>query len=90
MTLVWMEFENIALKHCGSFKIGYVNRNSVGGFKYYEIKSWLLSGRFDILVISETKIDASFPDNQFHIDGYRLCHNYTQAGSRGLMFTLRQ
>ena len=89
VTSVWTEFDNIARKHRGNFKIGHVNANSVGGFKLYEIKTWLLSGRFDVLVISETKIDASFPDSQFHIDGYRLCRNDRQAGGGGLMIYVR-
>ena len=50
-----------------------------------EIKRWLLSGRFDIIVISETKIDNSFPDSQFQIDGYRLCRSDRKAGGGGLM-----
>ncbi|PFX18374.1 Transforming growth factor beta-2 [Stylophora pistillata] len=86
---VWTEFDNIARKHRGNFKIGHINVNSVGGFKFYEIKTWLLSGRFDVLVISETKTDASFPDSQFHIDGYRLCRKDRQAGGRGLMIYVR-
>lgn len=86
---VWTEFDNIARKHRGNFKIGHINVNSVGGFKFYEIKTWLLSGRFDVLVISETKIDASFPDSQFHIDGYRLCRKDRQAGGGGLMIYVK-
>ena len=76
VTSVWTGFDNIARKPCGNFNIGHFN-----GFKFYEIKTWLLSGRFDILGISETKIDASFPDSQFYTDGYCLCHNKRHAGS---------
>ena len=61
---MWIEFDNIAQKYRLNFKLGHVNANSIGGFKFYEIRTWLLSGRFDILVISETKIDGSFPDSQ--------------------------
>lgn len=89
VTSVWTEFDNIARKHRGNFKIGLVNANSVRGFKFYEVITWLLSGRFDVLVISETKIDASFLDSQFHINGYRLCHNDRQAGGGGLMIYVR-
>lgn len=85
VTSVWAEFDNIARKHSENLKISHINPNSVGGFKFYEIKSWLLSSRFDILVIYETKIDASFADIQFHIDGYRLCRNDRWAGGGGLM-----
>ena len=34
-TTVWAEFDNIARKHRGNFKIGHINSNSrVGGFKF--------------------------------------------------------
>ena len=89
VTSVWTEFDNIARKHRGNFKIAHVNASSIGGFKFYEIKTWLLPGRFDVLVISETKIDASFAESQFHIEGYRLFRNDRQAGGGGLMIYVR-
>ena len=58
VTSMWTEFDNIVQNYRLNFKLGHVNANSIGGFKFYEIRTWLLSGRFDILVISETKIDC--------------------------------
>ena len=78
-TSVCTEFDNIAQNYRSNFKIGHVNANSIGGFKFYEIRTWLLSGRFDILVISETNIDGSFPDSQFQVKGYRLCQSDRKA-----------
>lgn len=49
---MWTEIDNIAQKYRLNLKLGQVNANSIGGFKFYEIRTWLLSGRFDILVIS--------------------------------------
>lgn len=46
---------------------------TIAGFKFFEVKYWLLEGKFDILVLSETKLDSSFPDSQFMVTGYRLC-----------------
>ena len=86
---VWDEFDSIARNYCKNFNIGHVNANSIGGFKFYEIKSWLLSWRFNIIVISKTKIDKSFPDSQFQIDGYRLCRSDRKAGGGGLMIYVR-
>ena len=64
--------------------LGHVNANSIGGFKFYKVKTGLLSGRFDILVISETKIilDRSFPDSQFQVEGFRLSKRQ-EGQSRG-------
>ena len=70
---MWTEFDNTAQNYRLNFKLGHVNTNSIGGFKFYKIRTWLLSGRFDILVISETKIDGSFPDSQFQVEGFCLC-----------------
>ena len=61
----------------------------LGDSSFYEIRTWLLSGRFDILVISETKIDGSFPDSQFQVEGFRLCRSDRKAGGRGLMIYVR-
>ena len=86
---MWTEFDNTAQNYRLNFKLGHVNANSIGGFKFYEIRTWLLSGRFDILVISETKIDGSFPDSQFQVEGFRLCRSDRKAGGEGLMIYVR-
>ena len=57
---IWANFDKIVEYYWSNFKIQHINANGIGGFKFYEIKNWLLSGRFDVLVISETKIDARF------------------------------
>ena len=64
--------QDVLLPHQKNFKLAHLNVNSIAGFKFYEIKSWLLSRFFDVLVLTETKIDASLPDSQFAIDGYRF------------------
>ena len=61
----WSDFDQIARNNVSNFKLGHINANSIGGFKFHEIRSWLLSGRFDVLIISESKIDATFPDSMF-------------------------
>ena len=42
------------LKHRTNVKIGHINANFIAGVKFHENKTWLLDGRFDILVVSET------------------------------------
>ena len=90
ITSMWTEFDNIAQNYCLNFKLGHVNANSIGGFKCYKVKTWLLSDRFDILVISETKIilDGSFPDSQFQVEGFAFRSD--RKASRGeLMIYVR-
>ena len=50
---IWADFDEITKNHSFNFKIAHINANSIGGFKFYEIKTWLVSGRLDLLVISE-------------------------------------
>ena len=48
--------------------LGHLNTNStVGKFDYLKV---LIDNNIDILVLTETKIDSSFPNAQFRIDGF--------------------
>ena len=58
---------NLRKKNIGRLIIGHLNINSVRN-KFEELK-FLTQGRMDILMISETKLDESFPTNQFLIEG---------------------
>ncbi|CAH3046884.1 unnamed protein product, partial [Porites lobata] len=50
---------------------------------------WLLEGKFDILVLSETKLDCSFPDSQFMVAGYRMCRADRNIHGGGLLCYIR-
>ena len=43
----------------------------------------MVSEYSDILVIAETKIDTSFPTNQFLIGGFRSPYRFYVSGNRG-------
>ncbi len=44
--------------------------------KFEEITKWLGSKTIDILSIQETKIDKTFPNSQFNVEGFKLfCHD---------------
>ena len=66
------ELSTILRKYSKNLKIGHININSVAGFKFFELKSLILKSLFDIVVISECKVDHSFPDSHFYIKGFRL------------------
>ena len=51
--------------------IEYLNINSLGN-KINYLREVFLIWPIDIVCIDETKIDPSFPDTQFHSDGYQL------------------
>ena len=66
------EYEVLKQKYPKNLKIAHLNINSIAGFKFYEIKSWLLKGYFEVLILTETKLDTTLPDSQFTIAGYRF------------------
>ena len=59
---------NLKLKNTNILILGHLNINSiVGNFDHFKV---LIENNIDILVLTETKIDASFPNAQFRIDGF--------------------
>ena len=51
--------------------LSYLNINSLGG-KFDNLREFCFKTEVDILWIDETKIDLSYSDSQFHIDGYQF------------------
>ena len=51
--------------------MGYLNINSLDN-KINHLREVFLKCPFDVVCIDETKIDPSFPNSQFHIDGYQF------------------
>ena len=60
--------DELRKKNLGKIIIGHLNINSLRN-KFDEMKS-MIQGKADIFVVSETKIDESFPTCQFKIDGF--------------------
>ena len=64
--------ENVKLKNNHKLVIGNVNINSISKFHIYLFDNLklIIQGKVDVLVITQTKTDTSFPLNQFEIQGY--------------------
>ena len=60
--------------------LGHLNFNSVRN-KFETMKS-IIKGTFDVFLISDTKIDNSFPNSQFLIYGYRMFRCYRNCFGR--------
>ena len=59
----------LRIQNLGRIVIGSLNVNSlVGKFDELKIK---VKGKVDILILTETKLDHSFPTAQFYIEGYK-------------------
>ena len=61
--------KNIRINNMKNVIIGQLNINSIRN--KFESLAELMRGNLDILVITETKLDHTFPDKQFLIPGYR-------------------
>ena len=57
-------------KYPNKLMIGHVNINYIRD--KFEILRSILSEVLDVLVITETKLDDSFPKQQFHIEGFNI------------------
>ena len=62
------ELRNLRLNTLGRVIVGYLNINLIRN-KLDPLKE-IVSKNIDILMVAETKLDASFPKEQFFIEGY--------------------
>ena len=81
---IWKILSQHSAKHCviGSFHI-----NSLGN-KFSEVMEWIQA--FEILTIQETKLDKSFPDSQFAIDGYNMFRRDRKKVGGGILVYIRR
>ena len=84
------ELSTILRKYSKNLKIGHININSVAGSKFFELKSLILKSLFDIVVISECKVDHSFPDSHFYIKGFRLYRKDRDRFGGGVFIYVRR
>ena len=61
--------------------IGHININSIRNKS--EMFSNSIKGNLDILMISETKLDSTFPSNQFTVEGYLAPIRFDRNGRGG-------
>ena len=72
-----MDLKAIHLKNVNKLIIAHLNINSLRN--KFEFPISLIKDNIDVLMISETKLDESFPTSQFMINGFsapfRLARN---------------
>ena len=69
--------------------IGHININSIRN-KFEPLVSFI-NNNLDILMISETKIDDTFPDSQFLIEGFSVPYRLDRtAKGRGILLYIRE
>ena len=77
-----MDLKALHLKNVNKLILAHLNINSLRNKFQFLIS--LIKDNIDVLMISETKLDGSFPTSQFMINGFsapfRLDRNYKSGG----------
>ena len=71
----------------GRVIMGHLTINSLRN-KFEALKT-LIQGKVDIFVVSETKLDESFPQSQFTIDGFSTPFRLDRNDGGGIIFYVR-
>ena len=80
--------ENIRSKNTNRLIIAQLNINSLR-YKFDSLAE-ILRSNVDIILISETKIDSSFPTAQFKIEGYTTYRLDRNSNGGGTLLYVRQ
>ena len=68
--------------------LGHLNINSLRN-KFESITD-VIQGTFDIFLLSESKIDESFPDKQFRLNNYKIFRKDRNRYGGGIMFYVNE
>ena len=68
--------------------MGHLNINLVRN--KFEALSYIIDNNIDLLLISETKLDDSFPTAQFQMKGFSVPNRYDRNGKGGGLLYIRQ
>ena len=79
------KFKNFRLKNPNRLIIAQININFLSN--KFDSLVRMLHNSLDILLISETKLDSSFPTAQFQIEGYTT---YRNANGGGIILYIRE
>ncbi len=81
--------QELKLKCNKNVVISHINVNSIRN-KFDNLRN-IIAGNVDILLVSETKLDDSFPAKQFLIEGYSLPFRLDRSGrAGGLLLFVRE
>ena len=81
---LFSEVKNYKLENQKNITISHLNVNSLRN-KFISTEE-LIKSKLDIFLVSETKIDHSFPNQQFSIDGYKIYRRDRNSFGGGLLF----
>ena len=73
--------KNLRVKYFNKIIMRHFNITSIKN--KFKLLSSLIGGKIDILLISETKLDVTFPANQFFIQGYSTVYRFDRKDKGG-------
>ena len=79
----WEQLKSFRVNHKKQMIFGHLNINSLRK-KFYELKDMLADNVIDIVFLSETKLDESFPPPQFNVNGFSHHRNDRNGLGGGL------
>ena len=83
------DLKSLRIRNLSKIVLGHLNINSIRNkfnFLAHQVK-----GNIDILMISETKLDESFPPSQFFLDGYSVPFRFDRNGNGdGILLYIRR
>ena len=84
-----IELRNLRLKNPNRLICAHLNKNSVRS--KFELLINIIKDNIDILMISETKLDSSFPKGQFQLHGYSEPYRLDRNGyGGGILLYIRE
>ena len=76
----------IRIKNLKQLIIAHLNINLLGN--KFDLLTILVQDKIDILMVTESKLDDTFPDFQFHVPGYKVpfCKDRNKLGGGIIVF----
>jgi len=81
---LYVELQDVKTKHCQNVIIGHININSLR-HKFVELEILLRKNLIDILVVTETKLDASFNSDLFRVPNFCMYRQDNTSRSGGII-----
>ena len=75
------DLKSLRIRNLNKIVVGHLNINSIRN--KFDFLAHQVKGNIDILMISETKLDESFPPSQFFLDGYSVPFRFDRNGNDG-------
>ena len=83
------KLKDIRIANLNRIDISHININSIRN--KFELLAEAVTGNADILIVTETKIDESFPTSQFIIPGFTSPYRFdTTEDGRGILVYIRE